>query len=48
MSLLLLGSLLSLLAWVVLTFGTPTTAGAIHLFLALGSTLFVAWWARRT
>lgn len=48
MSPFLLGSVVSLLAWAVLLFATPVTAGAIHLLLAASSTLFVAWWARRT
>jgi hypothetical protein len=47
MSFTLLAAVLSLLAWVVLVFFTPVSAGAIHLLLALGSTLLVRWWALR-
>ena len=47
MSLTLLAAVLSLLAWVVLVFFTSVNAGAIHLFLAAGSTLLVRWWALR-
>jgi hypothetical protein len=37
----------SLVAWAVLTFGTTVSSGAIHLLLALGSTLLIRWWALR-
>ena len=47
MSLTLLAAITALLAWVVLVFFTPMTAGAIHLLLALGATLLVRWWALR-
>jgi hypothetical protein len=47
MSLTLLAAVISLLAWVVLVYFTTVTAGAIHLLLALGSTLLVRWWALR-
>ena len=47
MSLTLLAAVASLIAWVVLVFFTPVSAGAIHLLLALGSTLLVRWWALR-
>jgi len=43
----LLAALGSLLAWVVLVFLVGATAGAVHLLLALGSTLLVRWWALR-
>jgi len=48
MSLTLLLAVVSLGAWAVLTFGTPVSTGAIHLLLALGTTLLVRWWALRT
>ncbi|HEX2217169.1 MAG TPA: hypothetical protein VHG35_00075 [Gemmatimonadales bacterium] len=47
MSLTLLAAIGSLIAWIVLLFFTPVTAGAIHLLLALGTTLLVRWWALR-
>jgi hypothetical protein len=47
MSLLLIGAGASLLGWAVLTFLSPVTSGGIHLLLAVGTTLLVAWWALR-
>jgi hypothetical protein len=47
MSLTLLTAVASLIAWIVLLFFTPVTAGAMHLLLALGATLLVRWWALR-
>jgi hypothetical protein len=47
MSLTLLAAILSIMAWVVLVFFSPVSAGAIHLPLALGSTLLIRWWALR-
>ena len=47
MSLTLLAAVVSLVAWAVLVFFTPMTAGAIHLLLALGATLLVRWWGLR-
>ena len=47
MSLTLLAAVVSLVAWIVLLYFTPITAGAIHLLLALGTTLLVRWWALR-
>jgi hypothetical protein len=47
MSLTLLAAIASLIAWVALVFFTPLSAGAIHLLLAIGTTLFVRWWALR-
>jgi len=47
MSLTLLLAVVSLVAWAVLTFGTTVGSGAIHLLLALGTTLLVRWWALR-
>jgi hypothetical protein len=43
MSLLLLGCVISLAAWLGLAFVAQVTSGAVHLLLALGTTLFVAW-----
>jgi hypothetical protein len=43
----LLLAIVSLLAWALLTFATPVSSGAIHLLLALGTTLLVRWWALR-
>jgi hypothetical protein len=40
-------AVVSLVAWAVLTFGTSVSSGAIHLLLALGTTLLVRWWALR-
>lgn len=44
-------ALASLVAWVVLVFVVPPTAlvgsGAVHLLLAIGTTLLVRWWALR-
>ena len=47
MSLTLLAAVASLIAWVVLVYFTAVSAGAIHLLLAIGSTLLVRWWALR-
>jgi hypothetical protein len=44
---LLLG-LASLVVWAVLTFGMGPQPGAVHLLLALGTTLLVRWWALRS
>jgi hypothetical protein len=43
----LLIALLSLVAWAVLAFGVAWHTGAVHLLLALGTTLLVRWWALR-
>jgi hypothetical protein len=48
MSLTLLLAVGSLATWAVLTFGTTPHGGAIHLLLALGTTLLVRWWALRS
>ncbi len=40
-------AVVSLVGWAVLTFGTSVSSGAIHLLLALGTTLLVRWWALR-
>jgi hypothetical protein len=34
-----------IVAWIVLTFFSPVTSGAIHLLLAVGATLLVRWYA---
>ena len=47
MSLTLVAAVASLIAWVALLFFTSVTAGAVHLLLALGTTLLVRWWALR-
>ena len=47
MSLTLLLAVVSLGAWAVLTFGVAPHSGAVHLLLALGTTLLVRWWALR-
>ena len=43
----LLLALVSLIAWAALTFGLGPHTGAIHLLLAVGTTLLVRWWALR-
>jgi hypothetical protein len=43
----LLLAVVSLVAWAVLTFGMTVSSGAIHLLLAVGTTLLVRWWALR-
>lgn len=50
MSLLLLGSILSLVVWLAFTVFVPLGPGgtAIHLLLGLAGVLFVRWWALRT
>jgi hypothetical protein len=43
----LLLALVSLGAWAVLAFGMGPQPGAVHLLLALGTSLLVRWWALR-
>jgi hypothetical protein len=43
----LLLAVLSLMAWVLLAFIIPVSSGAVHLLLALSTTLLVRWWALR-
>jgi hypothetical protein len=43
----LLLAVISLAVWAVLVFGTAVNSGAVHLLLALGTTLLVRWWALR-
>jgi hypothetical protein len=38
---------ISLVVWAVLAFGLGPQPGAVHLLLALGTTLLVRWWALR-
>jgi hypothetical protein len=40
-------ALISLVVWGVLAFGFAPQHGAVHLLLALGTTLLVRWWALR-
>jgi hypothetical protein len=40
-------ALISLVVWGVLAFGLAPQPGAVHLLLALGTTLLVRWWALR-
>ncbi|MBA3556264.1 MAG: hypothetical protein H0W29_16125 [Gemmatimonadales bacterium] len=44
---LLVVAIVSLVGWVVLAFVTPVVTGVIHLLLAVGTTLLVAWWGLR-
>jgi hypothetical protein len=43
----LLLAVLSLVAWAILAFGIAVHSGAVHLLLAVGTTLLVRWWALR-
>jgi hypothetical protein len=43
----LLLALAVLVVWALLTFASGPHGGAIHLLLALGTTLLVRWWALR-
>jgi hypothetical protein len=43
----LLLALAALVVWGFLTFASGPQGGAIHLLLALGTTLLVRWWALR-
>lgn len=40
-------AVISLVLWVVFGFLRPLGGGAVHLLLALGTTLLVRWWALR-
>jgi hypothetical protein len=40
-------ALLALVLWVVFAFVVPVGVGAVHLLLAVGTTLLVRWWALR-
>ncbi len=41
----ILAAVLSLIAWVLLAFVFPVGVGAVHLLLAIGTTLLVRWYA---
>ena len=43
----LLLAIVSLVVWAFLVFGMAVPSGAVHLLLALGTTLLVRWWALR-
>jgi hypothetical protein len=43
----LLGAIVALVAWAIIIFGGVATSGVTHLLLALGTVLFVRWWALR-
>jgi hypothetical protein len=43
----LLVAVISLAVWAALVFGTGIHSGAVHVLLALGTTLLVRWWALR-
>jgi hypothetical protein len=47
-SLLLPAAIASLAVWAVLAFGTAPASGLIHVPLAVGATLLVAWWGLRS
>jgi hypothetical protein len=40
-------AIISLGVWAYLVFGSVVQHGAVHLLLALGTTLLVRWWALR-
>ena len=42
----LAAAILALVLWIVLAFVLALPAGWVHLFLALGTTLLVYWWAK--
>lgn len=44
MSISLIVAIVSLVAWIVLAFVVPVTAGAVHALLAVGTTALVRWW----
>jgi hypothetical protein len=44
----LLLALLCLIVWGLLAFALGPQPGAVHLLLAVGTTLLVRWWALRT
>lgn len=43
----LLGAIVALVAWAIIIFGGVATSGVTHLLLAVGTVLFVRWWALR-
>ena len=44
----LLAAVVSLVAWAIIAFGTAPATGIVHVPLAVGSTLLVAWWGLRS
>ena len=40
-------AIVSLAIWAILTFGTASHSGVVHLLLGFGTTLLVRWWALR-
>jgi len=44
----LVGAIVALVAWFVLTFLVPTGIGLVHLLLAAGVLLFIRWYALNT
>lgn len=47
MNLNLIGAIIALAAWLILTFIRPVGLGLVHLLLAAGVALLVRWWALR-
>ena len=47
MLLTLFGGIAALVAWAFITFGGVAASGVTHLLLAVGTVLFVRWWALR-
>jgi hypothetical protein len=43
----LLGAIVALLLWFLLTFAVPVGLGVVHLLLAAGVVLLIRWWALR-
>lgn len=43
----LIGALVLLLAWAVLTFVFPVGLGVVHVLLGVGASLLVRWWVIR-
>ena len=47
MQITLIGAIVALLAWFVLTVVSPVGLGLIHILLAAGVVLLIRWWALR-
>ncbi len=45
MNLTLVGAIVALLLWLLLTFLVPVGLGIVHLLLATGVVLLIRWWA---
>lgn len=43
----LIGAIIALAAWLVLTFIRPVGLGIIHILLAVGVVLLIRWWGLR-